>query len=141
MLQSQPALHPNQRCGGCATRPAVNLPHKGSPYASPTPPVTAGQYTEAGKWGRQTHRQGPKDPEIQAETHRVGAEGRVRHSALEMKETGTQVSRDTRSGNGDKEAEPEAGERGDKEQKAGDTHKGRHPEARKAGRDGLGERS
>lgn len=32
MLQSEPVLHPNQRCGGCA---AVNHPHKGLPAPFP----------------------------------------------------------------------------------------------------------
>ena len=53
MLQSAPALHPNQRCGGCAARPSI-FHTKGRPpppLRSPQrpPPMTAGQCRGAEK--------------------------------------------------------------------------------------------
>lgn len=57
------------------------------------PPITAGQCREAEKGGDRHTGRDRKTQEIQAKTHGVGPEGRVRHSALEVQETETQVNR------------------------------------------------
>lgn len=80
-LQSEPVLHANQRCGGCAA--AVNHPHKGPPAPFPlsglrtslptASPEPLGSVRRLGM-GEQAHQQ--EEPihtqQIQAEAHRVG---------------------------------------------------------------------
>lgn len=72
----------------------------GPPQSPPhrPPPITAGQCREAEKGGDRHTGRDRKTQEIQAKTHGVGPEGRVRHSALEVQETETQVNRQTHSG-------------------------------------------
>lgn len=118
----------------------------GPPQSPPhcPPPITAGPCKAAAKGVDRHTGRDRKTQEIQAKTHRVGPEGRVRHSALEMtRDTSEQRRSEWRRGDRE-EAEPGAGERKDKGQRAEGRHKGRdtqRPEKAEADRDSDGSQS
>lgn len=97
MLQSEPALHPNQRCGGCAAgrqsfhtkgRPPPSLSKPSEP-ATPSPPPSLRGRKRGREGGRRTHRQGQNDPVIQTKMDRVGPVGQSgsQHSGDEERQT------------------------------------------------------
>lgn len=118
MLQSEPALHPNQRCGGCAARPSI-FHTKGRPpgplealRASP-PPRTAGsaKRQRRGETDTQTGIENPvnSSQDRQSGTNKAeqcqhpGDERRPRHRVIRDRhsQSGTERQRET---------EPETGE-------------------------------
>lgn len=110
MLQSEPVLHPNQRCGGCAARPSI-LHTKGHP---PCPPRSPPRQPTSRNCGAV-----PKDRESGETDTQTGAERlskfhpRSGTAPWRLKETETQSKqRHPQSAKG--ETDPEAGKRKEK---------------------------
>lgn len=83
MLQSEPALHPNQRCGGCPAgrqsfhtkgRPPPSLSKPSEP-ATPSPAPSLQGRKRGREGGRRTHRQGQNDPVNSSQDGQSGTHG------------------------------------------------------------------
>ena len=107
MLQSAPALHPNQRCGGCAARPSI-FHTKGRPpppleALRASPPMTAGQCREAEKRETDTQTRIERPSRFKPRSTLWDQKGRVGHGPLEMKRD--RDTEGTETGTGRKETE------------------------------------
>ena len=107
MLQSAPALHPNQRCGGCAARPSI-FHTKGRPpppreALRASPPMTAGQCGEAEKRETDTQTRIERPSRFKPRSTLWDQKGRVGHGPLEMKRD--RDTEGTETGTGRKETE------------------------------------
>ena len=125
MLQSAPALHPNQRCGGCAARPSI-FHTKGRPpppLRSPPrqPTRTAGQCRGAEKTETDTQTRTERPCKFKPGLTLWDQKGRVGQGPLEMKRD--RHTEGTEAGTGPEEM----GETGESqsqrvESKTGDRH-------------------